>query len=82
MVVICRKEDALASAINGGVCDFSRIRNSPKRSPLTDSVRPKAWQVLLGVFNKHDPFANWDYLYDLPEQNDIRQQCHEIVGML
>lgn len=38
------------------------------------------FQVLLGVAHRPDPFADFDGLYDLPEQNLIRLHCQQIVG--
>lgn len=36
--------------------------------------------MLLGVTNKPDVFANWQSIYDLPEQQRIRELCQGIVG--
>jgi len=59
-----------------GRCFFS--------SPFLLSTQPanlsSLSQALLGVFNKSDPFASWDFLYDLREQSEIRRECHSIIG--
>lgn len=65
-----------------GGCDFAALRKITRNRPLPETVRPKAWVVLLGVANKPDPFSGWDQLYDLPDQASLRAQCQSIVGEL
>lgn len=44
---------------------------------IPDSLRPEVWKNLLAVREQH---FYLDDIFDLPEQNVIRQDCQEFVG--
>lgn len=72
----------LSEVLNGGKCDFNNLRSVLNEQSVSDEVRAKVWQVLLGVAHKSNPFAEFDDLFDLPEQDSIRSTSSLIFDKL
>ncbi|OUC45310.1 hypothetical protein D917_01951 [Trichinella nativa] len=62
-------------------CDFNTVRLLAENRPLSDKLRSSAWQILLGVLHKPDPFIGHEELFNLLEQHEIRSACIKISEM-
>ncbi|KAL1231030.1 TBC1 domain family member [Trichinella spiralis] len=62
-------------------CDFNTVRLLAENRPLSDKLRSSAWQILLGVSHKPDPFIGHEELFNLLEQHEIRSACIKISEM-
>uniref|UniRef100_A0A2M4BFB8 TBC1 domain family member 23 n=1 Tax=Anopheles marajoara TaxID=58244 RepID=A0A2M4BFB8_9DIPT len=49
---------------------------------LPEALRLDVWQVCLGVRNKMDQLAQFNEIYDLPFQAQLRSDCEEFVSKL
>ncbi|XP_053672866.1 TBC1 domain family member 23 isoform X2 [Anopheles nili] len=49
---------------------------------LPEALRLDVWQVCLGVRNKMDQLAQFNEIYDLPFQAQLRSDCEEFVNKL
>uniref|UniRef100_A0A182NTG6 TBC1 domain family member 23 n=1 Tax=Anopheles dirus TaxID=7168 RepID=A0A182NTG6_9DIPT len=49
---------------------------------LPEALRLDVWQVCLGVRNKPDQLAQFNEIYDLPFQAQLRSDCEEFVSKL
>ncbi|XP_052865125.1 TBC1 domain family member 23 [Anopheles cruzii] len=49
---------------------------------LPEALRLDVWQVCLGVRNKPDQLAQFNEIYDLPFQVQLRNDCEEFVNKL
>lgn len=63
-------------------CNVNKINAICKGKFFPDHLRPEAWQSCLGVKNKDDQLNNFKEIYDLPEQETLRQDCQNIVEKL
>lgn len=44
------------------------------------NLRPDVWQACLYVTDQSDQINQFNEVYDLPEQNVIREDCQQLVG--
>ncbi|KAL0267136.1 UNVERIFIED_CONTAM: hypothetical protein PYX00_009489 [Menopon gallinae] len=63
-------------------CSVNKINSICNGRFFPDHLRPDAWQACLGVKNKEDQLTNFNEIYDLPEQEILRQDCQNIVEKL
>ncbi|CAF3202990.1 unnamed protein product [Rotaria socialis] len=73
--------DELRLALKGG-CDLGSIRSIGKCRPLTDDLRLSVWKTCLNIndINEYD-YVDSD-VFDLPEQNLIREDVLRLVRSL
>ncbi|XP_071174682.1 TBC1 domain family member 23-like [Mytilus edulis] len=60
-------------------CDYGTLRNICKNRPVPAHLRAEVWQICLGVHGKGDSLATFDGLFDLKEQEQIRQDCKSLI---
>ncbi|KAL5020397.1 hypothetical protein ScPMuIL_003289 [Solemya velum] len=63
-------------------CDFGSLRNISKGRPVPENLRADVWKICLNVQGKGDGMANFDGLYDMPEQTELREDCRSVVDRL
>lgn len=65
-------------------CDYGAIRNISKMRPLPDSLRSKVWKVCLDVQQdiENNHISKWKEIYDLPQQEKIREDCRHLSEKL
>lgn len=51
-----------------------------KGQPIPTNLRPDVWQACLYVTDRRDQLSQFNEVYDLPEQNIIRDDCQQLVG--
>ena len=51
-----------------------------KGRQLPSSLRPDAWQACLDVTDRGNQLIHFNEVFDLPEQNIIREDCQQFVG--
>lgn len=52
------------------------------RAQLPDSIRPDVWQICLDVRHKPDQLSQFNGIFDLPFQRQLRADCQDIVEKL
>ncbi|KAK6640464.1 hypothetical protein RUM44_012158 [Polyplax serrata] len=63
-------------------CTANRVHEICKGKSFPENIRKEAWQACLGIQNKKDQLGNFNEIYDLPEQDTLRQDCQSIVDKL
>ncbi|KAG1659207.1 TBC1 domain family member 23 [Nymphon striatum] len=63
-------------------CDSQTIAKICQGRVLPDTIRSETWQVLLDVKDMPSTVDPWTEIYDLPEQNIIRQDVQRLVEHL
>ncbi|RNA27526.1 TBC1 domain family member 23 [Brachionus plicatilis] len=65
-------------------CDYGTIRNISKLRPLPDNLRNKVWKVCLDVEKdiEINQISKWKEIYDLPQQDKIREDCQHLAQKL
>ncbi|XP_071562735.1 TBC1 domain family member 23 [Temnothorax nylanderi] len=53
-----------------------------KGQPIPTSLRPDVWLACLYVTDRGDQLSHFSEVYDLPEQNIIRDDCQQFVAKL
>ncbi|KAL6444477.1 hypothetical protein ACFW04_001958 [Cataglyphis niger] len=53
-----------------------------KGQPIPTNLRPDVWQACLYVTDRRDQLSQFNEVYDLPEQNIIRDDCQQLVAKL
>lgn len=51
-----------------------------KGQPVPANLRPDVWLACLYVTDRGDQLSQFNEVYDLPEQNVIRDDCQQLVG--
>lgn len=51
-----------------------------KGQPVPAILRPDVWQACLYVTDRGDQLSQFNEVFDLPEQNIIREDCQQLVG--
>lgn len=46
------------------------------------NLRPDVWQACLDVIDRGNQLNQFNEVFDLPEQNIIRDDCQQLVGKL
>lgn len=46
------------------------------------NLRPDVWQACLDVIDRGNQLSHFNEVFDLPEQNIIREDCQQLVGKL
>jgi len=52
-----------------------------KGQSVPTALRPDVWQACLYITDQGDQMSQFNEVYDLPEQNIIRDDCQQLVGM-
>ncbi|XP_074652451.1 TBC1 domain family member 23-like isoform X2 [Tubulanus polymorphus] len=76
----CWSADLESALLEG--CDFGILRNICKGRPVPDHLRTDVWKICLNVSGKGDMLSCFDELYDMPEQEQLRLDCHALVENL
>jgi len=63
-------------------CDFGTLRSICNNRPIPDHLRAEIWQICLNVASKADALSSFDELFDMPEQNELREDCSALVDRL
>lgn len=53
-----------------------------KGQPVPSNLRPDVWQACLDVTDRGNQLIHFNEVFDLSEQNIIREDCQLLVGML
>lgn len=53
-----------------------------KGQPVPANLRPDVWQACLDVTDRGNQLIHFNEVFDLPEQNFIREDCQQLVGKL
>jgi TBC1 domain family member 23 len=51
-----------------------------KGQPVPANLRPDVWLACLYVTDRGDQLSQFNEVFDLPEQNIIREDCQQLVG--
>ncbi|CAF0721847.1 unnamed protein product [Didymodactylos carnosus] len=71
----------LRQALDRG-CDLGSIRNIGKCRPLNNELRLRVWQTCLDINSNSDKYKYINEVFDLPEQNIIREDVLRLVQSL
>ncbi|KAH1027647.1 hypothetical protein HUJ05_001120 [Dendroctonus ponderosae] len=63
-------------------CSVSDIYCICKGKPLPENLRSDVWQICLDVRDKGNQLDHFDEVYDLPNQNILREDCKNFVSNL
>lgn len=65
-------------------CDYGSIRSITKLRPIPDSLRSKVWRICLDTQQgiEDNSISKWKEVYDLPQQQKIRQDCKTLAEKL
>ncbi|XP_022109072.1 TBC1 domain family member 23-like isoform X2 [Acanthaster planci] len=79
----CENEDTswhaeLEAALLEG-CDFGTLRNICQGRQIPNQYSTTCWKICLNVVGKGDALASFDGIFDLPEQELIRNDCKEFI---
>ncbi|CAD5123808.1 DgyrCDS12119 [Dimorphilus gyrociliatus] len=66
----------------GENADIETVRKISKYRTIANELRPESWKACLAVTGKANVLSGFDELYNLPEQNEIRDKCESIVESL
>ncbi|XP_019642823.1 PREDICTED: TBC1 domain family member 23-like isoform X2 [Branchiostoma belcheri] len=69
----------LETAVLEGSCDIGIIRNICKGRQVPEELRPAVWKICLNVAGKGDSMESWDGVFDLPQQEVLRQDCLSLL---
>lgn len=68
------------SLLDDHLCCASTIYEICKGKSIPASLRAEVWQVCLDVQDKGNQLILFNEIYDLPEQNVLRDDCQQFVG--
>ncbi|XP_011267071.2 TBC1 domain family member 23 isoform X2 [Camponotus floridanus] len=71
-----------AALLDTEVPSASDIYAICKGQPIPTNLRPDVWQACLYVTDRRDQLSQFNEVYDLPEQNIIRDDCQQLVAKL
>lgn len=63
-------------------CDYGTIRNITKLRPIPENLRSKVWKICLNTQQDSETtneINKWQEVYDLPEQQNIREDCQTLA---
>ncbi|XP_034473528.1 TBC1 domain family member 23 [Drosophila innubila] len=60
-------------------CNVNDVYSICQGKPLPEALRPDVWQVCLDVRHKSDQMSLFNEIYDLPFQNQLREDCKRYV---
>ncbi|XP_064618289.1 TBC1 domain family member 23-like [Liolophura sinensis] len=63
-------------------CDFGTLRNICNGKTIATHLRPQAWQICLNVQGKSNSLAAFDELFDMDNQEVLREDCAALVDKL
>ncbi|KAL3266742.1 hypothetical protein HHI36_010903 [Cryptolaemus montrouzieri] len=63
-------------------CTATDIYCICKGKPLPESLRSEIWQICLDVRDKGNQLDNFNEIFDLPNQNELREDCTKFVSKL
>lgn len=65
-------------------CDYGTIRNITKLRPIPDTLRSKVWKICLNTQQdvETNEISKWQEVYDLPQQQKIREDCQLLADKL
>ncbi|CAH1795914.1 unnamed protein product [Owenia fusiformis] len=63
-------------------CDFGRVKSICNGRLFPDHLRQEIWQICLGVVGKGDSLSEFDGLYDMSEQGQVREDCQSLVDRI
>uniref|UniRef100_A0AC35FQW4 TBC1 domain family member 23 n=1 Tax=Panagrolaimus sp. PS1159 TaxID=55785 RepID=A0AC35FQW4_9BILA len=58
---------------------YQGVNNNDSGAEISMEARQSQWVNLLGVRNKPDQLIDWDHLYNLNDQAELRKQCQKVV---
>ena len=62
-------------------CTAASIYSICKGKSIPDFLRAEVWQICLQVQEKGNQLVLFNEIFDLPEQNVLREDCQQFVGM-
>jgi len=62
-------------------CTAASIYSICKGKSVPDFLRAEVWQICLQVQEKGNQLVLFNEIFDLPEQNVLREDCQQFVGM-
>ncbi|XP_021923260.1 TBC1 domain family member 23 isoform X2 [Zootermopsis nevadensis] len=63
-------------------CTAASIYSISKGKTVPDFLRSEVWQICLGVQEKGNQLILFNEIFDLPEQNILREDCQQFVANL
>lgn len=63
-------------------CTVNDIYAICRGKAIPEALRPDVWQICLDVRHKNDQMALFNEIFDLPFQNQLRQDCDTVVDKL
>ncbi|KAF5274890.1 hypothetical protein FQA39_LY07072 [Lamprigera yunnana] len=63
-------------------CSATDIYCICKGKPLPENLRPEVWQICLDVRDKGNQLDHFNEIFDLPNQNILREDCANFVSKL
>ncbi|XP_072049181.1 TBC1 domain family member 23-like isoform X2 [Amphiura filiformis] len=63
-------------------CDYGTLRNICKSRQIPGQYRPTAWKICLNVSGKGDALSSFDGIFDLDEQEQLRNDCKDFIDNL
>jgi TBC1 domain family member 23 len=67
-------------------CDYGTLRSIAKLRPIPDTLRSKVWKICLNIDDDSssnektgDVLSKWSEIYDLPQQDKIREDCQNLA---
>ncbi|XP_071480206.1 TBC1 domain family member 23-like [Diadema antillarum] len=63
-------------------CDFGTLRNICKGRQIPNIYRASAWKICLNVAGKANALTSFDGIFDLPEQETLRNDCRDFIDKL
>ncbi|XP_011315538.1 TBC1 domain family member 23 [Fopius arisanus] len=71
-----------AALLDTEVPSASDIYAICKGQPVPGNLRPDVWQACLDVTDRGNQLIHFNEVFDLAEQNTIREDCQQLVGKL
>lgn len=72
----------LEAALLDSDCTVNDIYKICAGKVIPEAIRPDVWQVCLDVRNKSDQLSQFNGIYDLPFQRQLRSDCNTVVEKL
>jgi hypothetical protein len=61
-------------------CTAASVYSISKGKSVPDFLRAQVWQICLHVQDKGNQLLLFNEIFDLPEQNVLREDCQQFVG--
>ncbi|XP_012281046.1 TBC1 domain family member 23 [Orussus abietinus] len=71
-----------AALLDAEAPSASDIYAISKGQPVPSRLRPDVWQLCLDVTDRGDQLIHFNEVFDLPEQNVLREDCQQLVAKL